>query len=138
MSGSVSGSTSGFDPEGSIRVFIVEDHHLVRRVMGKWVGRTPGLVLCGEAASAEVALEKIPECRPRLALVDISLPGMTGIELIHILHEKYPDLWLLALSAHDKSLYGEMAVGAGAREYIMKDKVEQVQEAIGRLLNGRS
>jgi YesN/AraC family two-component response regulator len=80
---------------------------MVRRLTGKWIQRTPGLSLCGEAASAEAALVQIPDCQSQLVLVDVSLPGMSGIELIRILHEAYPNMLLLALSGHDERMYGE-------------------------------
>lgn len=124
------------EPEDVTRVFIVEDHKLVRRVMSKLIQRTDGLTLCGEAASAEAALDQIPGCQPQLVLIDISLPAMNGIELIHILHEEYPDIRLLALSGHDEKVYGAMAIRAGAHGYIMKEKVGQVLEAIRQVTNG--
>jgi DNA-binding NarL/FixJ family response regulator len=124
-------------PEHLPRVFIVEDHKLVRQVMGKLIQRADGIVLCGEADSAEDALEKIPDCQPQLVLVDVSLPGINGIELIQILHGKYPEMKFLALSAHDESVYGAMAIRAGAHGYIMKDKVGQVLDAISEVTEGR-
>jgi DNA-binding NarL/FixJ family response regulator len=117
-------------------VFIVEDHKMVRHVLGQLIQRAPDLNLCGEAPSAEEALVQIPDCQPQLVLVDVSLPGMNGIDLIRILHEKYPDMLLLALSGHDESVYGAMAIRAGARGYVMKGKIEEAQEAIRRVLNG--
>ena len=124
------------NPADSIRVLIVEDHELVRRALKKLIQRSSVSTWCGEAASAEAALDLIPECRPQLVLIDISLPGMNGIELIHVLHEKYPDLWLLALSAHDESVYGVRAIEAGAHGYVMKEKVDKVLEAIRQVSNG--
>jgi DNA-binding NarL/FixJ family response regulator len=105
-------------------VFIVEDHKIIRRVLGKLIQSTPGLNLYGEAASAEAALAQIPTCQPQLVLIDVSLPDINGIELIGILHEKYPDMLLLAVSGHDESMYGIQAINAGARGYVMKGRVE--------------
>ena len=121
--------------EDLTNVFIVEDHNLVRRAMGQMIQRTPGLSLCGEAATAEAALAKIPACKPQLVLIDISLPGMNGIDLIRVLHEKYPSMLLLALSGHDESVYGALAIHAGARGYVMKGKREKVMEAIRHISN---
>ena len=122
--------------ENVISVFIVEDHKMVRRVMGQLIQRSPDLNLCGEAPSAEAALAQIPACQPQLVLVDISLPGMNGIELIRILHEQYPEMWTLALSAHDESIYASQALRAGARGYVMKEKTENLLEAIRQVRNG--
>lgn len=117
-------------------VFIVEDHKVVRRVIGQLIQRSPDLSLCGEAPSAEAALAQIPACQPQLVLVDISLPGMNGMELIRILHEQYPDMWTLALSAHDESIYASQAIRAGARGYVMKEKTENLLEAIRQIRRG--
>lgn len=120
----------------TIRVFIVEDHEMVRNVLSKLINFSDGLTLCGVADSAEQALELIPASRPDLVLADVSLPGLSGIELIQILSEKYPDLWLLALSAHDESVYGVRAIEAGARGYVMKDQVNKLLKAIRLVSTG--
>jgi DNA-binding NarL/FixJ family response regulator len=117
-------------------VFIVEDHEAVRWVLRKFIQLSPDLSLCGEASSAEDALAQIPDSRPQLVLVDVSLPGMNGIELIRILHKKYPDMLLLVLSGHDESVYAIMALRAGARGYAMKGETEKLREAIRCVLNG--
>lgn len=124
-------------PERSpVRVFIVEDHDAVRRTLGRLITRTADLTLCGEAASAEAALELIPGCVPGLVLVDISLPGMDGLELIGILKERYPELLTLAVSGHDESVYAIPALRAGARGYVMKGKITNVAEAIRHVNDG--
>jgi DNA-binding NarL/FixJ family response regulator len=120
----------------TISVFIVEDHDLVRRMLGKLIRRNPELTLCGESPSAEEALLEIPDCQPQLVLVDVSLPGLNGIELIRILHEKYPQMWVLAISGHDESVYAKPALQAGARGYVMKGKIENVEEAIRQVRDG--
>lgn len=117
-------------------VFIVEDHAAVRRMMGKLIARAPDLSLCGEAASAEAALEQIQACEPHLVLVDISLPGMDGIELIGILHDRYPEILALAVSGHDESVYALPALRAGARGYVMKGAIVKVAEAIHHVRQG--
>jgi DNA-binding NarL/FixJ family response regulator len=118
------------------RVFIVEDHAMVRRMLGKLIDRIPELTLCGTAASAEAALAQIPVQNPQLVLVDISLPDMNGIELIRILHERWPAIRTLTLSGHDERLFAIQALRAGARGYVMKGKVEKVVEAIHQVRNG--
>lgn len=122
--------------QDDINVFIVEDHAAVRKMLGRLIRRSDGLALCGEAGSAEAALEQLPSCGPQLVLVDISLPGMDGIELIRVLHERYPHLVLLAISGHDESVYAVPAIRAGARGYVMKGEVLKVAEAIRQVCNG--
>jgi DNA-binding NarL/FixJ family response regulator len=124
-------------PESGVTtIFIVEDHEMVRQVLGRLIQRSPDFTLCGEADSAEAALLQIPECQPQLVLVDVSLPGMSGIELIRILHEQYPTMWTMVLSAHAESVYAIQALQAGARGYVMKEKPEILMEALRRVRNG--
>ena len=119
-----------------MQVFIVEDHDMVRHMLSRWVKRASGLNLCGEAQSAEEALQHIPERHPDLLLVDISLPQANGIELIGMLQAQYPDLLILALSGHDESIYAVPALRAGAQGYLMKGDVDKLGEAIKQIRSG--
>lgn len=93
--------------------------------------------ICGETGTAREALEQIPDADPDLVIVDLTLEGMGGLELIKRLQSKYPDLPLLVVSMHDESLYADRALQAGARGYIMKSEVEsEVVKAIRRILDG--
>jgi DNA-binding NarL/FixJ family response regulator len=124
------------DEQSTTSVFIVENHDVVRRMLGMLIRRTPDLTLCGEAASAEAALLQIPLCRPDLVLMDISLPGMDGIELIQILHQQCPELLMLAVSGHDDTIYALPALRAGAHGYVMKGELLQVAQAIRHVRHG--
>ena len=124
------------DTGNKTSVFLVEDHNLVRRVMGQLIQRDPSLTLCGTAPTAEIALALIPDLNPQLTVVDISLPGMNGIELIHLLHQKYPHMRLLALSGHDESIYGAPVMQAGGHGYVMKGKVDEIEEALHQVSRG--
>ena len=119
-----------------MRVFIVEDHDMVRQMLGRWVQRAADLRLCGEARAAEEALQKLPQCHPDLVLVDISLPQINGIELIGMLQEQYPELLILAISGHDESVYALPALRAGAHGYLMKGDVDKLDEAIKQVRGG--
>jgi DNA-binding NarL/FixJ family response regulator len=119
------------------KVFIVDDHPVVRDGLSEMINRSGELAICGEAASAEEAIEKIEGAAPDLAIVDLSLPGMSGMDLVRTLKEDYPALKILVLSMHDESIYAERAVRAGARGYIMKRQVaREVEAAIRAVLNG--
>lgn len=118
-------------------VFVVDDHPVVRWGYISLINLEPDLEVCGEADTAFDALDKIPEARPDLAIVDISLEGMNGIELTKQLQVLHPDLPVLIVSMHDEVLYGDRALRAGARGYIMKREVRtKIIDAIRRLLNG--
>ncbi len=120
-------------------IFVVDDHPVVRWGYISLINLEPDLEVCGEADTAFEALEKIPAISPDLAIVDISLEGMNGIELTKQLQVLHPDLPVLIVSMHDEVLYGDRALRAGARGYIMKREVRtKIVEAIRRLLSGGS
>lgn len=119
------------------KIFVVDDHAVMRWGYIALINQELDLEVCGEAGSALEALEKIPEADPDLAIVDISLEGMNGIELTKRLQAQEPELPILIISMHDESLYGERALRAGAKGYIMKKEVRStVVEAIRRVLSG--
>jgi len=119
------------------KIFVVDDHPVMRKGYQFLIDQEPDLVVCGEAGTALEALEKVSEEHPDLMLVDISLGGMSGLELIKKVHAQYPELATLVVSTHDESLYGERALRAGARGYVMKSEADGViVEAIRRVLHG--
>src|SRR5438270_7020506 len=101
------------------RVFIVDDHPMMRQGLSQLIGNEPDLELCGEAEDAATAVEQIDKLKPDLAIIDISLRSSNGIELIKDLQARRPELPVLVLSMHDESLYAERVLRAGGRGYIM-------------------
>ena len=94
--------------------------------------------MVGQMDSAEEALGAIEDLTPDLAIVDISLPGMSGMELIKHLQSRTPDVRILVVSRHDESLYAERCIRAGARGYVMKQEAgDAIVNAIRTVLNGR-
>lgn len=119
------------------RILIVDDHPLVRKGLALTLEAEPDLEVCGQAASAEEALNMLNTVHPDLAIVDISLPGMSGLELIKHLHAWNPGLPVLVISRHDETLYAERAIRAGARGYVMKvEAVDVIVKAVRRVLAG--
>lgn len=102
------------------KIFIVEDHEIVRESYAMFIDTTDELVVCGEAISGEEALQQIPSCHPDLVLVDLSLPGMSGIEFIKRLNASDAAPPILILTGHDNDAYRQEARQAGARDFIMK------------------
>ena len=95
------------------------------------------MMVCGEAEDAPKAFEAMGSLSPDIAVVDISLKGGNGIELVKNVKARYPDLPVLMLSMHDEALYAERALRAGSRGYIMKEEaIEQVLVAIRRVMQG--
>ncbi|HEU0037849.1 MAG TPA: response regulator transcription factor [Verrucomicrobiae bacterium] len=120
------------------KVFLVDDHPLVREWLTNLINQQPDLVVCGETESAPQALQAIAQARPDVAIVDISLKDSSGIELIKSLKQSQPAVAVLVLSMHDESLYAERALRAGAKGYIMKrETTKKVIDAIRRVLEGK-
>jgi DNA-binding NarL/FixJ family response regulator len=119
------------------RVVLVDDHPVIRRGLSALIRLEADLDVCGEAGDAREALELIGRENPAVAVVDISLSGPDGIELIKDIKIRYPEVKVLVLSMHDESVYAERALRAGARGYLMKSEpLEHVMGAIRRVLKG--
>jgi DNA-binding NarL/FixJ family response regulator len=120
------------------RVFIVDDHPLVREWLGGLVGGESDLQVCGQAEDGPTALAAIPIATPDVVVVDLTLPRSSGIELIKDLRAQYPDLKILVLSMHDEVSIAERAFRAGANGYVVKrDSSERIIEGIRTVLSGR-
>jgi DNA-binding NarL/FixJ family response regulator len=123
-------------PTAKIRLLIVDDHPLFREGLGQMVSHEPDLVVCGEVAAAE-ALRVIPNLKPDLLLMEISLGGTSGLDLIKAIKNAYDDLPVLVISMHDESLYAERSLRAGAMGYVMKHETgKTVRNAIRKVLGG--
>ena len=119
------------------RLYLVEDHPVTREGLARLINFEPDLHVCGQAGSSAQALADIPAANPHLVLVDISLAGTSGIELIKDIVARHPALPILVLSTHDETLYAERALRAGAKGYIMKyEPTGEVMVAIRRVLHG--
>ena len=119
------------------RILLVDDHPISRDGIAGLVNRQDDLEVCGEAGSAQEALELIATLEPDLILTDINLPGKSGLELIKDARARNPKLQLLVLSMHDETLYAERVLRAGGRGYLMKEtKPANVVKAIRTVLDG--
>ncbi len=120
------------------RIFLVDDHPIVRIGLTELINQKRNLVVCGEAESAEAALQAIASLHPDLVIVDLSLEGTGGLGLIKDLKIRHPKLPVLVLSMHEESLYAERALRAGARGYIMKQEAKtRLEIAIRRVVGGK-
>jgi DNA-binding NarL/FixJ family response regulator len=118
-------------------VFIVDDHPIVRQGLALLINREPDLAVCGDAEEAGSALRRIEELKPHLIVVDISLNGPDGLDLLKDIRARDANLPVLILSMLDESLYAERALRAGANGYIMKQEAtDRVLVAIRRILGG--
>ncbi|MGA1844761.1 MAG: response regulator transcription factor [bacterium] len=118
-------------------VLIVDFHPIVRLGLANLVNGSEGLRVCGEAETAHETMETIKALRPDLIILDISLKGINGIDLIERINRQYPTLPILVFSKFDEEFYAERALRAGARGYIMKHTpLKGILMAIVCVLNG--
>jgi DNA-binding NarL/FixJ family response regulator len=116
---------------------VVDDHPIVRQGLSQLINQEPDLMVCGQAEDARTALDAIDPSQPDILIVDVSLDGPDGIELLKTIRANDSRLPVLILSMHDESLYAERALRAGANGYIMKQEAtERVLVAIRQILGG--
>ena len=132
----------------AIRLLLIDDHPLVRDGLRLRLETVPQLRVVGEAGNAAAAQAFLAACMaedpqggtlPHLALMDLNMPGVGGLELTALLHERYPQIAVLVLSMHDNPEYMVQAVKAGARGYLLKDEpAQEIIAAIDAVMAGRS
>jgi DNA-binding NarL/FixJ family response regulator len=119
------------------RILVVDDHPIVRQGLALMLNREADLVVCGEAEDANGAMLVVTSAHPDVLILDISLNGPDGLDLLKTIRTTHPTLPVLILSMHDESIYAERALRAGANGYIMKQEAkEKVLVAVRRILNG--
>ncbi len=118
------------------KVLVVDDHPIVREGLAQMIDRQPDLAVCGYAADMQSAVQLIASLKPDILIVDISLDGPDGLDLLKYIRTHDPSLPVLILSMHDESIYAERALRAGANGYIMKQEAtDNVLDALRRILN---
>ena len=119
------------------RILIVDDHPLLRKGVAQLINNEKDMVVCGEAEDAHKALSAIGNTKCDVAIIDISLGGTSGIELLKNIKVRFPKLLVLVLSMHDESVYAQRALRAGAAGYVMKQEAsEKILIALHKVLNG--
>jgi DNA-binding NarL/FixJ family response regulator len=119
------------------RIMLVDDHPVLRQGLVQLINTEPDLSVCGQYEDAAQAFAALPALCPDLAIIDLSLKGSSGLELVKNSRACFPKLRILVLSMHDESLYAERVLRAGATGYIMKQEAsEKVLEAIRQVLGG--
>jgi DNA-binding NarL/FixJ family response regulator len=122
---------------GKTKVLLIDDHAILRQGLAQLINQEPDMMVCGEAEEAPKGFDAVGQLKPDVAVVDISLKGGNGLELIKNIKASHPSLPVLVLSMHDESLYAERALRAGSLGYIMKEEAaETVLVAIRKVLRG--
>lgn len=118
-------------------VLVVDDHPLLRQGLAMLINQQADMRSCGEAEGIGIAVESIVQSKPDIVVLDISLKGPDGLEVLKTIRATDPDLPVLVLSMHDEAVYAERALRARANGYIMKQEAtEKVLVAIRRILDG--
>jgi DNA-binding NarL/FixJ family response regulator len=123
--------------KAKVSILLVDDHAVVRFGLSSIINRQDDMVVCGEEESASRGLTAIEALQPDLLVADISLKDSSGLELMRNVKAQYPKLPMLVVSAHDESVYAEIAFRAGALGYLMKSEgIEKIITAIRRVMSG--
>jgi DNA-binding NarL/FixJ family response regulator len=137
MSRSRPDPATGQRQEAVKRLLLVDDHPIMRHGLAQLIRAEPGLDVCGEAGSAREGLELAGRLKPDLVVIDLTLPDKNGLELLKDIQAQYPGTLCLVLSMHDEAMYGERALRAGARGYIMKEAAaDHLISAARKVLSG--
>lgn len=122
-----------------VKIAVVEDHAIVRQGLVRLIQDEPDFSVCGEAADGHEALKLIGETKPDIAIIDLGLQEMSGLELIKNIKIRHPRLPILVVSMHDEAVFAERVLRAGAKGYIMKkESAEKVVGAVRRVLSGKT
>ncbi len=116
-------------------ILVVEDHAIFVQALVRLL-RDRGRYSVTAVGSGEEALRQLPSDQFDIALLDVSLPGVNGIDLVSQIHERQPELPCLMVSGYMAPHYVSLSMAAGARGYVLKEDITGILEAIGRVLHG--
>lgn len=122
-----------------ISVLVVDDHPIVHEGLEHLLNREDDIEVCGYSETVNGAIENIEKLKPDFAIVDLSLKGgVSGLELVKAIRDRYPDIKTLVLSMHDENLYAERSIRAGANGYLMKEELRgTIVKAIRHIMKGK-
>jgi DNA-binding NarL/FixJ family response regulator len=122
-----------------IRIVIVDDHPMVRHGLKSFLDLSDDIEVCAEASSGEEALRVVKQARPEVVLMDLSMPGMGGIEGTQLLRQQHPHLKIIALTSHSEEDVVVKALQAGANSYLLKTcSPDRLETAIRDVVQGKS
>ncbi|TVP58148.1 MAG: DNA-binding response regulator [Halomonadaceae bacterium] len=120
-----------------IKVYIADDHSIVREGMRSLIESAPDMQVVGEAPDGDVALSEMAKCQPDVFLMDMSMPGCAGLQLIEVVRRQFPDVSILVLSMHREEHYATRTIRAGAKGFITKTRPRaELLEALRQVSRG--
>ena len=124
-------------PQQKQKVFLIDDHPVLRKGLGRLIDDQPDFAMCGEAESPAEAMRLLPAAKADVVIVDLTLKGGDGLELCKQIRDRFSALPILVVSMHDESLYAERALKAGARGYVMKQEPQEtIMSALRMVASG--
>lgn len=129
----------GHSPRAQIRVVIADDHGLVRRGTREILESSESIAVIAEAADGQEAVDAVTRLRPDVALLDVGMPVLNGVEAAAVIHQRLPEVGILMLTVHGDAEYLWQAIKAGASGYLLKDTTDAaLLEAVLTVADGRS
>src|SRR5258708_2182149 len=119
----IPGVTTMTNPTNPIRILLVDDHAIVHRAMAAMISTFPDLELVGHAKNGQEAIDLCSEVKPDVVVMDVIMPGMNGIEATRIVHERFPQIKVLALSSFQDAATVREMLRAGASGFIVKESL---------------
>ena len=121
------------------RIILADDHVMMREGIKSMIDAVPGIVVTGEAGDGLKLLKMLKKSQPDMVILDISMPGLRGLEAAREIHSLYPDVHVLMLSMHKSEEFLSMALASGAKGYLLKeDSGDELLQAIDRIRNGET
>jgi DNA-binding NarL/FixJ family response regulator len=125
--------------QNSLRILIADDHEIIRRGLKALLASRPGWMVCAEAATGREAVALAAEHRPDIVVIDISMPGLNGLEATRQIRKRLPKTQVMILSAHYTDQLVREVLDSGARAYILKsDASRDLLNAVEAIADNRS
>ncbi len=126
-----------FTKNHKAKILVVDDHPIVRQGIALMINREAELEVCHSAETAEQAIAMNTDCPHDLIILDLSLAGISGLDLLREMRSRFPSIAILIMSMHDEAIYAERLLHAGARGYLMKQEAtDTILLAIRKILKG--
>lgn len=121
------------------RIILAEDHTILRAGLKALLESNPNFEVIGEADNGRDAIRRVAELKPDLIIMDLSMPGLSGIDAVKDIRDRYPEVKALVLTVHSEEEYVLSSLEAGANGYVLKDATQtELIAAAERVLNGKT